>query len=154
MLQFAALQPGSRVNFRIRPRELLVFCERIWIICCDGPQANLWQHDVPVPAQRHHKGMRHVYILAATVGSIRGSNKVRSGNLLTNLLTYLLTNLLTPYSTVLLVNLPGSQLVKKFPTFHGSRRFITALTNTRHLSLSWSTSIQSVPQLQLPEDPS
>ena len=97
MLQFAALQPGSRVNFRIRPRELLVFCELRWIICCDGPQANLWQHDVPVPAQRRRKGMRHVYILAATVGSIRGSNKVRSGNLL--------TNLLTPYSTVLLVNL-------------------------------------------------
>jgi len=30
---------------------------------------------------------------------------------------------------VLLEKLTGLQLVKKFPTFHGSRRFITALTN-------------------------
>ena len=36
------------------------------------------------------------------------------------------------------------QLVKKFPTFHGTRRFITALTNVRHLSLSWASPIQSI----------
>ena len=30
------------------------------------------------------------------------------------------------------------QLVKKFPAFHGTRRFITALTSVRHLSLSWA----------------
>jgi len=44
--------------------------------------------------------------------------------LLTYLLTYLLTNLLTylltPLSKVLVVTLTGSQLVKKFPTFHGT----------------------------------
>ena len=34
------------------------------------------------------------------------------------------------------------QLVKKFPAFHGTRRFITALTSVRHLSLSWASSIQ------------
>ena len=43
---------------------------------------------------------------------------------------------LTPYSTVLLENLTGSQPVKKFPPFHGTRRFITAFTSARHLSLS------------------
>jgi len=32
--------------------------------------------------------------------------------------------------------LTGSQPVKKFPTFYGTRRFITAFTNARHLSLS------------------
>jgi len=37
---------------------------------------------------------------------------------------------------VLLEKLTGLQLVKKFPTFHGTRRFITALTSARHLSLS------------------
>jgi len=35
------------------------------------------------------------------------------------------------------------QLVKKFPAFYGTRRFITALTSARHLPLSWASSIQS-----------
>ena len=39
----------------------------------------------------------------------------------------------------------GFQLVEKFPTFYGTRRFITAFTNARHLSLSWASSIQSTP---------
>jgi hypothetical protein len=37
------------------------------------------------------------------------------------------------------------QLVKKFPTFYGTRRFITAFTSARHLSLYWASSIQSIP---------
>ena len=45
---------------------------------------------------------------------------------------------------VLLVKLTGLQLVKKFPAFHGTRRFITALTSLRHLSLSWASPIQSI----------
>ena len=36
------------------------------------------------------------------------------------------------------------QLVKKFPAFHGTRRFITALTSVRHVSLSWASPIQSI----------
>ena len=44
---------------------------------------------------------------------------------------------------VLLEQLTGLQLVKKFPAFHGIRRFITALTGVRHLSLSWASPIQS-----------
>jgi hypothetical protein len=36
------------------------------------------------------------------------------------------------------------QLVKKFPAFHGIRRFITALTSVRHLFLSWASPIQSI----------
>jgi hypothetical protein len=35
----------------------------------------------------------------------------------------------------------GSQLVKKFPAFYGTRMFITAFTRARHLSLSWARSI-------------
>ena len=49
---------------------------------------------------------------------------------------HLLTYLLTPWCRVLLEKLPGLQLVKKFPAFHGTRRFITALTSVHHLSLS------------------
>ena len=56
---------------------------------------------------------------------------------------YLLTCLLTPWRRVLLEKLTGLQLVKKFPAFYGTRRFITALTSALHLSLSWASSIQS-----------
>jgi hypothetical protein len=44
--------------------------------------------------------------------------------------------LLTPWSRVPLEKLPGLQLVKKFPAFYGTRRFITALTSALHLSIS------------------
>ena len=62
----------------------------------------------------------------------------------TVILTYLTTHLITPYSTVL-KKLNGLQLVKKFPAFYGTQKFITAFTSARHLSLSWSSSIQSIP---------
>jgi len=48
------------------------------------------------------------------------------------------TYLLTPWCRFLLEKLTGLQLVKKFPAFHATRRFITALTSVRHLSLSWA----------------
>jgi len=46
------------------------------------------------------------------------------------------TYLLIPLSKILLEKLTGSQLVKKFPAFYETRRFITAFTSARHLSLS------------------
>ena len=33
---------------------------------------------------------------------------------------------------------------QEIPTFHGTRRFITAFTSVRHLSLSWASPIQSI----------
>ena len=57
---------------------------------------------------------------------------------------FLYTYLLTPWCRVLLEKLNGLQLVKKFPAFHGNRRFIIALTSVRHLSLSWASPIQSI----------
>ena len=54
------------------------------------------------------------------------------------------TYLLTPWCRVLLEKLTGLQLVKKFPAFYGTRRFITALTSFRQLSLSWASPIQSI----------
>ena len=56
----------------------------------------------------------------------------------------IVTYLLIPWCRVLLEKLTGLQLVKKFPTFHGIRRFMTALTSVRHLSLSWASPIQSI----------
>ena len=63
---------------------------------------------------------------------------------LSKTLTFTLyTYLLTPWCRVLLEKLTGLQLVKKFPTFYGTQRFITALTSARNLSLSWASPIQS-----------
>ena len=53
--------------------------------------------------------------------------------------------LVTPCTRVLLQKLTGFQLVKKFPAFYGTRRFITAFTSARHLPISWAISIQSIP---------
>ena len=66
------------------------------------------------------------------------------------------TYLLTPWCRVLLEKLTGLRLVKKFPAFHGTRRFITALTSVRHLSVSWASPIQSIyPRpIQTPNIPS
>jgi hypothetical protein len=44
--------------------------------------------------------------------------------------------LLTPCSIVIFEKLTGLQLVKNLPAFYGTRRFITASTSARHLSLS------------------
>src|SRR5215510_8909506 len=67
------------------------------------------------------------------------------------MLKYLHTYLLTPWRRVLLEKLYGSHLVKKFPAFYGTRRFIAAFTSARHLSLSFARSIQSMPLSPLPE---
>ena len=48
-----------------------------------------------------------------------------------------ITYFLTPWCRVLLEKLTGLQLVKKFPAYHGTRRFITAITSVRlsHVSI-------------------
>ena len=58
---------------------------------------------------------------------------------------YLLTYSLTPHSRALLEKLTGFQLIKKSPAFYGTQKFITTFTSARHPSLSWASSIQSVP---------
>jgi len=52
--------------------------------------------------------------------------------------------MLKTWCRVLLEKLTGLQLVKKFPEFHGTRKFITALTSVRHLSLPWVSPVQSI----------
>jgi hypothetical protein len=56
---------------------------------------------------------------------------------------YVIEVLLTPWSRILLEKLTGLQLVKKYPVFYGTRRFITAFMNAHHLSLSWASAVQS-----------
>ena len=62
----------------------------------------------------------------------------------TQVIHHTFTYLLTPWCRVLLEKLTGLQLVKKFPTFYGTRRFITAITSVCHLSLSWARQIPSI----------
>jgi len=65
--------------------------------------------------------------------------------LLIYLVSYVLNYLLfTPLNRVL-EKLTGSQIIKKFPTLYGTRRFIFAFTRTCHLSLSGARTIQSLP---------
>ena len=70
----------------------------------------------------------------------KGNNQSELKNTVLSRLCYLLT----PWCRVLLEKLTGLQLVKKFPAFHGTRKFITALTSVRHLSLPWASPIQSI----------
>ena len=55
-----------------------------------------------------------------------------------------LSYLFSPWSRDFLEKLTGSHVVKKFSAIYGTRRFITAFTNARQLSLSWASSIQSI----------
>jgi hypothetical protein len=69
-------------------------------------------------------------------------------NTISILLNYTrITYLLTPWSRVLLEKLTGLQLVKKFPSFYGTRRFLTC---------PYPQPAQSSPQTHIPllEDPS
>jgi hypothetical protein len=52
--------------------------------------------------------------------------------------------LLSPWSRIFLLKLTSLQLVKKFAAFYGTRSLITTFTSTRHLSLSWASSIESI----------
>ena len=77
-----------------------------------------------------HNTICTTYICSVYPDMSRGSYAI------TTECTYLRIYLLTPWSRVLLEKLTDLQLVKKFPTFYVTRRFITAFTSARHLSLS------------------
>jgi hypothetical protein len=59
---------------------------------------------------------------------------------LTHSLTY-------SWSWALLEKLPIVHLLKNFPAFYGTRRFIAVFTRVLHWSLSWAKSIQSISYL-------
>jgi hypothetical protein len=66
-----------------------------------------------------------------------------------NLHVWTLPVIITPWSRVLSEKLKHHKLLKKFPAFYGTRRFITIITRVRHLSLSWATLIQPMPPSNL-----
>jgi hypothetical protein len=64
----------------------------------------------------------------------------RSGNFVYYLRVFQV-RAVTLHVTRVLQKLTVPQLVKKFPAFYGTRRFITAFTSACHLSLSWASSM-------------
>jgi hypothetical protein len=54
------------------------------------------------------------------------------------------------WSWALLEKPPILQLLKNFPAFYGTRRFITVFTRALHWSRSWARSIQSIPSHPIP----
>ena len=84
----------------------------------------------------HWSGSKFLVVMAACTPSIH----VFLGRPLF-LLSRCIQYLLTPWCRVLLEQLTGLQ---KFSAFHRTRRFITALTSIRRLSLSWASPIQSI----------
>ena len=97
-------------------------------------KARRW-NKISAQVPRQHYAMDSTNISAFLI-----TNNVHYSRILIIKLTYLLT----PWCRVLLEKLTGLQLVKKFPAFHGTRRFITALTSVRQLSVSWASRIQSI----------
>ena len=78
-----------------------------------------------------------VLLLCISKQMLRQYNQVRSANLHVILLTYSMVQ-----SPSWAANWFAAS--QKFPAFHGTRIFITALTSVRHLSLSWASPIQSI----------
>jgi hypothetical protein len=80
----------------------------------------------------------NLYVLYVLVDSWRAADSQLRRTTHTSYLTYLLHA-----AESFLWSWQFSQLTKKFPAFYGTRRFFTVLTSDRHLSLSWTNSIQS-----------
>jgi hypothetical protein len=66
----------------------------------------------------------------------------------------ILTYLITPWFRVPLKKLTSLQLVKKFPAFYGTRRFITTFTSAATCPYPKPDQSNPYPQVPLPEDPS
>ena len=75
------------------------------------------------------------YIVVSTLHTGDNNDDDDDNNTVILLGLNILIYLLTPWSRVL-EKLTASHLVKKFPTFYGTRRVITAFTSACHLSLS------------------
>jgi hypothetical protein len=93
-----------------------------------------WDGLIPIPAVLALSIQRSAVRIKNITGN---SHENKSLDLSTSVVL-----LLTPWCRVLL-----EKLVQKFPAFYGTRRFITALTSVRHLSLSWASPVQSTSHL-------
>jgi len=79
------------------------------------------------------------------VTSIWQITVTRTKSISTNRNLSIFCNYLTVRSRALPGKLIVPKLVKDFPAFYGNRKFITTFTSTRHMSLSWTTTVQYLP---------
>ena len=90
--------------------------------------------------------LENYYKANTTQTTLTNKHKQNTSNAIiktyTYLFTYLPTYLPTPWRRILFEKLV--KLVKKFPLFYGTRRFITSFTSACHLSLSWARWIQPI----------
>jgi hypothetical protein len=114
-----------------------------WGVCC---VTVLWGKKLLPWRWRHRVTPKHWYFCAQVHGFTSPNNVIMMTILpCCSMDLLLITYLLTPCSRLFPEKLTVPQPVKKFPVFYGTRRFITAFTSARHLSLSWGSSIQSIP---------
>jgi hypothetical protein len=78
---------------------------------------------------------------------MHGQNQIKSKEIFTYYL-------LTPWGRVLLEKLTGSQLVKKLPSFYGTRKFITAFTSPPLVPILSQLDPVHTPTFHFLEDPS
>ena len=101
--------------------------------------------------KKAHKNMRWV----GHIGNCRNDSPAACGSTLkwTVQLSALIihTYSLTPWNRVLLEKLTGSQQVKKFPAFYGTRRFITAFASTATSPYLEPDQSSPYPHIPLPE---
>jgi hypothetical protein len=87
----------------------------------------LWQWTSP----SHLVGLHAASTRAAERLVLLNTKIATSNSDIVMILTYLCTYLLTQWGRVLLEKLTGLKLVKKFPAFYGTQKFITAFTTAR-----------------------
>jgi hypothetical protein len=112
---------------------------------CRSPKKTIWS-TTDVKSWENLYKLTDFYYLLNTLHSIRPTYH-----------TYLLTNLrVLTYSMKQSHSWEanGFSASQEIPAFYWTRRFIIAFTSARHQSLSWASSIQSIPHNPLPEDPS
>jgi prolipoprotein diacylglyceryltransferase len=90
--------------------------------------SSLSQHGILRPQDKHGRGVLEI--------RREDANATIYEMLLTVSYCMCICMLLTPWSRVLSEKLKCRKLLKKFPAFYGTRRFITEYTRARHLSLS------------------
>jgi hypothetical protein len=88
------------------------------------------RHTIALDAEGHFYNKALFFSCCVTKLEIKGSNSGFQNNACDTFLY------ITLWSSVLLEKLTGSQQVKEFPAFYGTRSFITAFTTARHFSLS------------------
>ena len=108
------------------------------------PNVNYVVHKNPSKSDVQHN-FANTSLLRCTTANVSLHNPETGKPICTFNSNILFAYLLTPWSRVLIENLTVFQLVKKYPAFYGTRRFITAFTTACQQSLSWDLSIQSIP---------